>query len=52
MERLAWRITGGKEVLDVEFLKRKFEEEIVSLQVSSESFQVSVYMKLELFSDV
>ncbi|KAI6176323.1 Exocyst complex component 5 [Aphelenchoides bicaudatus] len=43
IERLAWRITDGKEDdFDAEFLKRKFEEEIGSLQASIENFQVKV----------
>ncbi|CAD5221513.1 unnamed protein product [Bursaphelenchus okinawaensis] len=42
VERLAWRITEGKEDVDVEYLKRKFEEEIGSLQASSENFQAKI----------
>ncbi|CAD5227092.1 unnamed protein product [Bursaphelenchus xylophilus] len=42
VERLAWRITEGKEDVDVEYLKRKFEEEIGSLQTSSENFQAKI----------
>lgn len=43
IERLAWRITDGKEEnFDAEYLKRKFEEEIGSLQASIENFQVKI----------
>lgn len=43
VERLTWRINDGKEDnFDAEYLKRKFEEEIGSLQASIENFQVKV----------
>lgn len=43
IERLAWRINQGKEEgFDVEYLKRKFEEEIGSLQASIDNFQVKI----------
>ncbi|KAI6216978.1 Exocyst complex component 5 [Aphelenchoides fujianensis] len=40
VERLAWRITQNAEDFDVAYLKRKFEEEIGSLQSSIETFQI------------
>uniref|UniRef100_A0A0N4ZRT5 Exocyst complex component 5 n=1 Tax=Parastrongyloides trichosuri TaxID=131310 RepID=A0A0N4ZRT5_PARTI len=39
VERLAWRINGSTDVVDVERLKTKFEEEIGSLQLLSDQFQ-------------
>lgn len=41
VERLAWRMVDGREVEGkAAFLKNKFEEEIGSLQLLSEQFQV------------
>ncbi|KAI6214496.1 hypothetical protein M3Y94_00275400 [Aphelenchoides besseyi] len=48
VERLAWRITQDTENFDVAYLKRKFEEEIGSLQNSIETWQ----MKVQRFEDV
>jgi hypothetical protein len=43
IERLVWRITEGKEEdFDAGYLKRKFEEEIGSLQAHIELFQSKV----------
>uniref|UniRef100_A0A915DY46 Exocyst complex component 5 n=1 Tax=Ditylenchus dipsaci TaxID=166011 RepID=A0A915DY46_9BILA len=44
VERLAWRMTGGRdqEGVDAAFLKNKFEEEIGSLQLLSEQFQSKI----------
>jgi hypothetical protein len=43
VERLTWRINDGKEDdFDAGYLKRKFEEEIGSLQASIENFQIKV----------
>lgn len=39
VERLAWRMTSGKESVDAAYLKNKFEEEIGSLQLLSDQFQ-------------
>lgn len=39
VERLAWRLTGGKDDIDVTDLKTKFEEEIGNLQMLSDQFQ-------------
>uniref|UniRef100_A0A0N5B6B6 Exocyst complex component 5 n=1 Tax=Strongyloides papillosus TaxID=174720 RepID=A0A0N5B6B6_STREA len=39
VERLAWRINGNTDTIDVEKLKAKFEEEIGSLQLLSDQFQ-------------
>ncbi|VDN23321.1 unnamed protein product [Gongylonema pulchrum] len=39
VERLAWRLTGGKDEFDVVDLKTKFEEEIGNLQMLSDQFQ-------------
>jgi len=44
VERLAWRMTTGMETVDAAFLKNKFEEEIGSLQLLSDQFQV--YFKI------
>jgi hypothetical protein len=40
VERLAWRICRGKNDIGANYLKTKFEEEIGSLQLLSEQFQV------------
>lgn len=40
VERLAWRLTGGKDDINVTDLKTKFEEEIGNLQLLSDQFQV------------
>lgn len=40
VERLAWRMSKGDQQVDAAFLKNKFEEEIGSLQLLSEQFQV------------
>lgn len=42
VERLAWRIGNGQEDIDASHLLKKFEEEIGSLQLLSEQFQVSI----------
>ncbi|KAH7697974.1 putative exocyst complex component Sec10, partial [Aphelenchoides avenae] len=42
VERLAWRMTGGKDEIDAAQLKNKFEEEIGSLQLLSEQFQAKI----------
>lgn len=42
VERLAWRLTGGKDDFDVVDLKTKFEEEIGNLQMLSDQFQVAL----------
>lgn len=39
VERLAWRMTGGREQIDAAYLKNKLEEEIGSLQLLGEQFQ-------------
>lgn len=51
VEILAWRINGnGKEETDATHLMRKFEEEIGSLQMLSEQFQVNIfYFKFQKF---
>jgi hypothetical protein len=43
VERLAWRMSSGsgKDAVDAAFLKNKFEEEIGSLQLLSDQFQVT-----------
>lgn len=46
MERLAWRLTGGSENLDVVDLKNKFEKEIGNLQMISDQFQVSAFVAI------
>ena len=42
VERLAWRMSSGsgKELVDAAYLKNKSEEEIGSLQLLSDQFQV------------
>lgn len=40
VERLAWRINNGQDDVDPTHLLKKFEEEIGSLQMLSEQFQV------------
>lgn len=40
VERLAWRLTGSNDDVDVIDLKTKFEEEIGNLQMLSDQFQV------------
>uniref|UniRef100_A0A8R1XRS8 Exocyst complex component 5 n=1 Tax=Onchocerca volvulus TaxID=6282 RepID=A0A8R1XRS8_ONCVO len=42
VERLAWRLTGGKDDINVTDLKTKFEEEIGNLQMLSEQFQSKI----------
>ncbi|VDN02421.1 unnamed protein product [Thelazia callipaeda] len=42
VERLAWRLTGGKDDIDVVDLKTKFEEEIGNLQMLSDQFQSKI----------
>ncbi|MCP9260594.1 Exocyst complex component 5 [Dirofilaria immitis] len=42
VERLAWRLTGGKDDINVTDLKTKFEEEIGNLQLLSEQFQSKI----------
>uniref|UniRef100_A0A0R3S5Q2 Exocyst complex component 5 n=1 Tax=Elaeophora elaphi TaxID=1147741 RepID=A0A0R3S5Q2_9BILA len=42
VERLAWRLTGGKDDINVADLKTKFEEEIGNLQMLSEQFQSKI----------
>ncbi|KAI1723734.1 exocyst complex component sec10 domain-containing protein [Ditylenchus destructor] len=42
VERLAWRMSGGRDQVDAAFLKNKFEEEIGSLQLLSEQFQSKI----------
>lgn len=44
VERLAWRLTGGSDDIDVLDLKTKFEEEIGNLQMLSDQFQVNTFM--------
>lgn len=44
VERLAWRLTGGKDDINVTDLKTKFEEEIGNLQMLSDQFQVSYFL--------
>ncbi|KAL3122895.1 hypothetical protein niasHT_010295 [Heterodera trifolii] len=39
VERLAWRMSTGKDCVDAAYLKNKFEEEIGSLQLLSDQFQ-------------
>ncbi|EJW86320.1 hypothetical protein WUBG_02769 [Wuchereria bancrofti] len=42
VERLAWRLTGGKDDINVTDLKTKFEEEIGNLQMLSDQFQSKI----------
>ena len=42
VERLAWRICNGHDNVDAPHLMHKFEEEIGSLQMLSEQFQVRI----------
>uniref|UniRef100_F1KXG8 Exocyst complex component 5 n=1 Tax=Ascaris suum TaxID=6253 RepID=F1KXG8_ASCSU len=42
VERLAWRLTGGSDDIDVLDLKTKFEEEIGNLQMLSDQFQSKI----------
>lgn len=42
VERLAWRLTGGSDNIDVVDLKNKFEEEIGNLQMISDQFQSKI----------
>ena len=52
VERLAWRMSSGRDAVDAAYLKNKFEEEIGSLQLLSDQFQVCFIPDLKILNFV